>query len=485
MKIIDVVTQLHKTLPMLTDEFTESYGPLSTISHSSSSGGTITVTAGPGTRPEIEIGDSVYLEGVYKPVSISSIVPVPGTKSAIVTTSSDHDYTLYSEYKEGNIAVISGDTIGSIYNGSFTITAVDNRRVFTIDLQPVPISYRDAGGTLNDISAGHSLETTAGRPFPADVLVAGREVQVKNLTSGDVKFFRLNAITPLAGDIEKLSLAHLGGTPANWDGVGEGFEILNKDVEPTGFPIAENGLNTYNRPTGLFEVTGVHFQYPNILSLKWTIGHGGPSEALGSLTATSTAKLKCRPRITGAVSDEAAVAAYSRQYPPALEGGKIYRPWCFVVIDDASVSRGRSTRTDAVDDQNVGGDWQQYLIQPFSLLVAIPAANQSLGRNARDTAEDLLRPILRSVGGKAFQSGLAQTFSGPAQFVSHAFARYDGSVYWHEFVFEQSAVMTLSDTVGAGESVAFRDITLTLNPDFDPLSDAVRTSDLNLDKIPL
>ena len=240
----------------------------------------------------------------------------------------------------------------------------------------------------------------------------------------------------------------------------------------TGSPQADNGSNVFNTVRGQYAVATV----PTTTTL--TVAHGDAGLSLGTLDGTIT--LRSNPRVTGAVSDEAAVAGYSRVQ------GSSPQMWIFVVIDDSVVSRGRSSRIDAVDVQTIGQQWQQYILQPFSLLVAIPASNQTLGQNARDTAEDLLRPILRSVCGAKFPTGLGVALAGPAQFVSHAFARYDGSVYWHDYQFEQRAEMTVIDTVEAGDDVAFRDVSLTLTPDLDADQGLGKMTDaIDLDDTPL
>jgi hypothetical protein len=379
MKLIDIVTQLQAILPGLTDELTDTVS-VASITHAS---GVATITTS-GVH-SLSVGESTNVLGAITPVTIASIVHVAGELTAIVTTTSDHDYTLYSSYTDGNLAVLSGATEAE-FNGTFAIVGVTNRRVFSI--------------------------------------------------------------TVAAGD----------------------------PTSVTGSPVCDNGSNVFNTVRGQYSVATV----PTTTTL--TVAHGGASLSLGALTGTMT--LRSNPRITGAVSDEAAVAAYSRRID--APGTKTPKTWIFVVLDDSTVSRGRTSRVDAVDVQTITTAWQQYILQPFSLLLALPAANDTLGRNARDTAEDLLRPILRTVCGNRFPTGLNASLCGPAQFVSHAFARYDGSVYWHDFQFEQRAEMTLFDTVEAGDDVAFRDITLTLTPDLDATQGAgLMTTDIDLDDVPL
>ena len=373
MKLINIVTQLQNKLPLLTQEFTDTVA-VSSINHVS---GVATVTTA--TDHNLSVGESTNIIGAFTHVTIASITHAGADGIATVTTNTDHDYTLYSSYVEGNIAIIHNANEAD-FNGSFTILGVENRRVFTIAVNP--------------------------------------------------------------------------GAPA----------------AATGSPDAVNGSNVFNTIRGQYAVQTV--TSPTV----FTINHTANVSSLGPQEGDMS--IRSNPRITGAVSDEAAVAAYSRN------GAS--KTWMFVVIDDSVVSRGRSSRIDAVDVQTIGQQWQQYILQPFSLLVAIPASNQTLGQNARDTAEDLLRPILRSVCGAKFPTGLGVALAGPAQFVSHAFARYDGSVYWHDYQFEQRAEMTVIDTVEAGDDVAFRDVSLTLTPDLDADQGLGKMTDaIDLDDTPL
>ena len=380
MKLIDIVQQLQAQLPLLTEELTNTLA-VASIVHAS---GVATVTTS--LDHGLSVGESVHILGAITPVTISSITHAVDAVVAVVTTATDHDYTLFSQFTQGNISIITGAD-QSEFNGSKVIVAVPNRRVYHI--------------------------------------------------------------TVLAGDPTTI----------------------------TGTMVAENASNVFNVVRGQYAVASI------VSDTVFTVAHGAASLTLGTLTGTITARVQ--PRIVAAISDEAAIKGYSQRLDPG-PGVRQAQTWLFVVLDDSTVSRGRDSRIDAVDVQGIGTAWQQYILQPFSLLLAIPAANQTLGMNARDQAEDLLRPILRAVGGKQFPTGLNTSLCGFAQFVSHAFARYDGSVYWHDYQFEQRAEMTIFDTVEGGNDVAFRDITLTLTPDLDAdQGDGNMTGTINLDEIPL
>jgi hypothetical protein len=227
-----------------------------------------------------------------------------------------------------------------------------------------------------------------------------------------------------------------------------------------GAAIIENGSNVYNTVRGQYAVATVSN------STTFTVEHTSGT-SLGTLIGTITMRVK--PRVTGAMDDEAAFDSYTRDVVEASTQERPAKVWAYVVIGDVDASRGRGVANDSIDVQSLNGDWKQTLLNPFKVLVAQFAGNDALGRAPRDAAEDFLRPMLRSLLGKNFGSGLAIVAPHPVQFVRHAFARYDGGVYWHEFEFQQRTVVSFADTVGAEDDVAFRDWDLTGDPDVDDL----------------
>jgi hypothetical protein len=226
----------------------------------------------------------------------------------------------------------------------------------------------------------------------------------------------------------------------------------------TGSPILENGSNVCRVVKGLYAVATV------TSSLVFTVEHTDASD-LGTLIGTMS--IRSNPRIAGVVDDVAAGESFTpRRYDDQTDGRPV-EAWLYVILGDVTVSRGRDSRIDSIDIQSVGSDWQQYLNNPVQILVAMSAADQELGRLARDESSDFLRPILRSILGKKFDSGLASGEVGEMQFVGHGTSRYDGATYWHEYLFEARELIGFDDTVGAEDDVAFRDIEIQITPELD------------------
>lgn len=238
----------------------------------------------------------------------------------------------------------------------------------------------------------------------------------------------------------------------------------------TGAPRLMNGSNVYRTLGGLYSVTSV----PGANQLIVT--HDRASD-LGTLAGTIT--IRTAPRLTAAVNPRAAGLAYSKQY-----GGNAPKPWGYVILRDVTASRGRQAQVDAIDVNVRSGAWHQIVVQPFTVLVAFPMADEALGRNARDRAEDLLRPLCLALLGQNFPTGLARSRpSAPVQFVGHAGQEAEpGPVYLHGYDFEQVAVLGIEDTSSDSDTVAFRDIDLSMG--FN-VGTGAATAAIDLDEDPL
>jgi len=237
----------------------------------------------------------------------------------------------------------------------------------------------------------------------------------------------------------------------------------------TGAPRLMNGSNPFRTLGGLYTVNTT----PTPTTL--TLIHDRATD-LGSLSGTIT--IRTTPRITGAVNVRAAQLSYSKEY------SREAKPWAYVALRDATTSRSRQTTLDAVDINAISGGWQQLLVQPFSVLVAIPTTDGPRGRLARDRAEDLTRALCLSLLGYSFPTGFARSRpASPVQFVGHSGQDGEpGPYYVHGYDFEQVASVGFDDTVGASENVAFRDIALEMG--FN-VGTGTAEADLDLDDVPL
>lgn len=229
----------------------------------------------------------------------------------------------------------------------------------------------------------------------------------------------------------------------------------------TGTPLLHNGSSVFKSYNGLYAVTAVpaanQFQYEVTDSTLFT-------------PASGTIEARTMPRISAAVTGDRASDAYTKQGVDSL--------WAFVVLGDVFASKDRNTLSDATSDIKRNEHYKQPLIQPLSVYIFFPASTEIAARQARDNAEDIFRPLCRSLLFKGFDSGLYVGQQNTVNFVDHGLSAYTTAFYAHVFNFQQVVDITFEDTVGYDEDVAFRDIDLTMGVD---VGTGVMTATIDLD----
>lgn len=239
-------------------------------------------------------------------------------------------------------------------------------------------------------------------------------------------------------------------------------------VTASGSPILRGGesqLRQYNSAYAVIEVpTATSFRFVNaVASLPNPVG---------------TIIARAKPRIAAVVEPQRALAAYTEK--------GLNQHWLFAVLEDVVASKDREISSDAVSNLQRGNFFRQQLIQPFTLYLFIPSDAEIGGRIARDEAEDLFRPICRSVVNSKLDSGLRVGRQGTVQFVSHGTFAYNTAVYVHAYAFQQVVDLTFEDTVGPDLDVAFREIVLTQFPDLEGGTGLANlVSNIDLDDAPL
>lgn len=349
---------------------------------------------------------------------------------------------------------------------------------------PVPVTLSWAGAVVTATSTTpHNLRVNDQVVITGvreDVAIASLtrvatpgDTQAVLVTSQDHDFtHNLNRGNP--GNLEKNpvtgnpAITISGATEADWNGT---FDV-DLDVAPlhipnrrtinlrvpefvaqptsvTGTPVLHGGLPTaesLNRQATVIAKTNLTFDF------TMPVVQAGQPQPAGSIV------VHVRPRVAAAISVERAASMYS-------ERAGI---WAFVVLGDNVQSKGRETDTDAIDEQ-LRGSWRQRLVQPVSVFVFIPSADDLSVAQARDTAEDLRSPIQRCLLGGSFESGLTLDQNpGPA---GKGILQYEGdaieasvttdAVLVYEFAFQATQDITDSDLVSLEDSVAWRDVDLT------------------------
>lgn len=237
----------------------------------------------------------------------------------------------------------------------------------------------------------------------------------------------------------------------------------------TGSPQLEGAESILRRYDSTYPV----LETPDAVTFTFTQTDTTLADPVGTIVA------RTKPRISAGVSLERLVESYTEQEEDRI--------WAFVVLEDVAASKSRDQRSDAVDNLQPGDNFRQQILQVFTVYVFIPASHTIAGAETRDQAEDLFRPICQSTLALPYDSGLFVAASqGPAQFVVHGQAFYNGALYVHEYQFQQVVDLTFDDTVGDEPNVAFRDLDFTVDPsNVGPITGGVLTATIDLDDVPL
>jgi hypothetical protein len=190
--------------------------------------------------------------------------------------------------------------------------------------------------------------------------------------------------------------------------------------------------------------------------------------------AQGTITLQSQIRISGAVSVERSVQAYTKQAQNQL--------WMFVALGNATASKDRFTQSDAVSTRLSGQDYRQRVVNPFSIYVYAPCSSDLSAMDTRDTMEDVLEFILHAIDLYKFTSPFSDQTDFGAIFTGHNIYAYEMAYYVHEFKFEMTYDLTKEDTLDDDDSVAFRDLNFGFLNDYGV--DTMQTN-TNLDDVPL
>lgn len=181
-------------------------------------------------------------------------------------------------------------------------------------------------------------------------------------------------------------------------------------------------------------------------------------------------------RVAGAVTIERAIAQYTEQNVTDL--------WMFVVMNDAEVSKDRHTHSDATATKARGDDMRIRLIDGFTITIVVNTTNDITGTSAIDICRhDLLQPILRSVFGARFDTGLSSAPDFRAVLTGHGINSYTKAILSYTYEFEFVMDLTIDDAVNEGDTRAFRDLDYTQEIGGDDTPD-MTVIPVNLDDSP-
>jgi hypothetical protein len=231
----------------------------------------------------------------------------------------------------------------------------------------------------------------------------------------------------------------------------------------TGSPILLNGSSALQSYNGLQNVTVV----PDTTSFEYEITDATLFTPAGGIITART-----NPRISAHIDSELLLSAYTAKPQSEL--------WAFVVLGDVTASKSRNINSDAVDNLQQSNQYRQQLIHPFNVFVFFPTSDEIGGRESRDLAEDIFRPLCRSLLSSKLDSGLSVGAQNPINFSDHGFFAYNKAFYVHSYNFFAVADLTFNDTIEYGLDVAFRDIAITIGVN---TGTEVMTASIDLDDI--
>ena len=161
--------------------------------------------------------------------------------------------------------------------------------------------------------------------------------------------------------------------------------------------------------------------------------------------------VRLRHRITRSESSDSALATYSKQ---GL--GKL---WAYAVLDNNGASKNRNVESDAGQQITAGTDTRQNVIFNASIFVFFPAVGDIRAGLVRDLAQsEILVNIIGSMVGANLPTGLTEYVWGKVTYNGDNKAFYDGAIYAHEYIIEQTGDITFCDRVPTSLTVPFQQI---------------------------
>lgn len=165
-------------------------------------------------------------------------------------------------------------------------------------------------------------------------------------------------------------------------------------------------------------------------------------------------KVSINPRIAGTIDIDRSLEEYTKQ--------SVNDFWIFVEPIDANVSKDRSAYSDATATIANGQEMRTRIIDGFTVYIYAPTSDEIAGVDALDICRhDLLLPMMRTLYGVKFDTGLTDEADFRTILNNHGVAAYNKAFLVYRYEFEVVADLTDSDTVLPSGTRAFRDINYT------------------------
>lgn len=177
-------------------------------------------------------------------------------------------------------------------------------------------------------------------------------------------------------------------------------------------------------------------------------------------------------RVASTIDIERAIEEYTKQ------GEKDF--WIFIEPVDAVVSKDRSTFSDAVASRANGVDIRTRIVDGFSLYIIGPSSNEIAGEVTLDIfRHDMLLPLMRTLYGVNFSSGLNTESTFKNILTSHGVFAYTKAFVVYRYMFQTIFDLTDADAVTPMNTRAFRNINSSIQVGTQSTEDYI-----NLDESP-
>lgn len=158
-------------------------------------------------------------------------------------------------------------------------------------------------------------------------------------------------------------------------------------------------------------------------------------------------------RVAAAANIDRVLEQYTKQNTDDL--------WMIVLPVDVDVAKSIYADSDAVATITASDDFRLRLLDGFTLAIIKSTVNESAAVEAVDLCRhDLLKPILKTLCGVRFESGLTTSGDFRSSLIGHGVMRYTEAYIVYRYDFEVVMDTVVEDTVIEGDVTAFRDIEL-------------------------
>ena len=262
-----------------------------------------------------------------------------------------------------------------------------------------------------------------------------------------------------------------GFTDVDWN---DSFKLVGVPNRKTFKVQSDNSLPTLNGNEVLFEnrTDGVNGRYtPTVVDSKTFTVEGDFID--GTYTGGTVGSAV---RVAGVVDADSIEEWYTKN---ALNDF-----WMFVLMNDAVISKDRHALSDASGTMATGQDIRMRLVDGFNLIIVKNTSEDMSAIEAIDICRDtLLLPVLKSVFGAKFTTGLSNAPDFKTILTGHGIAKFNRAVLQYSYSFEVPMDLTDDDTVEPENTRAFRDIDMTQEIGGDDTTDM--TVIVDLDENPL